>query len=282
MSNEVNPSLALEIDTRLAEIFPLYSRIEQLQAELSGVQQAEVAQRAWELFLLEPRRALERLRREYEELRREHNQLEEQMNPVSIPVIDRPDMSIVSSPVQFARAETSIGQVPFASTVDVVPRLDRRAFGNLVRRFAGRWMLKKTGAVSLINRIIQDDESLLGEALVLLDWSVYRERLLTEQDDIAHLERLNTWEEELSAYHSHLEGLLAMERTRSKDVLPIWHQWLERDTPAGKAAWEQFLADSYQAVLDDQAQVRLEIMELCRSIVQLQVELAVRRGEQTS
>jgi hypothetical protein len=146
----------------------------------------------------------------------------------------------------------------------------RRLLQKRVIRYASRWNLDPAD-VEKINSIADDLDRPLGEALALLDWSLYSSPWLTSETAEAHLERLQEWDTELTIYRDRLQTEIDIERATHSSALPIWERWLERDKgPEGCKAWEDFIKDSRQALLDKQAKTKESIAKLQAWIAECQ------------
>jgi hypothetical protein len=136
----------------------------------------------------------------------------------------------------------------------------RRGLKKLVNRWAFTWNLKDD-VLGQINRIADDTDRPLGEALVLLDWSLFEGRVYPHESDQAHLDRLTHWSEALAEYRDQLAGDIDTLETRYRRWLGIWEQFKARTSPDGQARWEAFIAETRQATQRRIDQLNQEIAD---------------------
>jgi hypothetical protein len=137
---------------------------------------------------------------------------------------------------------------------------ERRRLKKMVNRWAFRWNLDAT-RLGQINRIADDAERPLGEALALLRWEQYQTPIPGESG-ATHLDRLILWREALVEYRDQLAGEVDTLETRYRRWLGIHEQWKARGTEEGQAAWDLFMSRTRQAMLEEIKRLDAEIKDL--------------------
>jgi hypothetical protein len=131
----------------------------------------------------------------------------------------------------------------------------------LVGRWGKAWKLT-IDVQGQINRIADDLDRPLGEALALLEWTTFENRIGTTETEEAHLERLSNWGTALVEYHERLRGEIDMLKTRYRFVMPILEAWSTRDTETGRKSWEQQISATNIAKEKEVERLQLEIAQL--------------------
>jgi hypothetical protein len=145
----------------------------------------------------------------------------------------------------------------------------RNRLKKLANRWARHWELDNV-VLGLVNRIADDSERPMGEALILLNWNVFAQSTPTERTEEAHLIRLVEWEEALLDYQQHLSGEIDTIETRLRGWLAIWEQWRVRDqSPENYQRWETLLTQTKQAKLKEIAVLTGELDQLKQEIDEL-------------
>ncbi|MCP4589480.1 MAG: hypothetical protein GY842_01920 [bacterium] len=155
----------------------------------------------------------------------------------------------------------------------------RRQLKKLVNRWAGPWGLEAS-VLGRINRIADDADRPLGEALVLLDWSVFEDGTRARESEEAHLKRLVEWGEALTEFRDHLAGEIDILETRFRHWLSIWERWRSRrQSPEHERQWDTFIAETRRTKRDEMDRAQGEIARLKSEVAELQRRL---RGEEGS
>lgn len=241
-----------EISVRLAEFSPVYEEIGKLLKELAKLQQAELAQAEYiqqTSGLDEEIRALTKRQKELEALQQKTPgevirtkpfvPASGKPGPAPKPPLPNPPQPIRQQPIQRARIELK----------------------KLVMRWGYIWKLSGDTR-GRINRIADDPSRPLGEALALLDWTAYQNRIGSDENDEAHLVRVNSWGDALVEYRERLRGETDMLKTRYRLVMPILDAWIERNTDSGRQSWDKQIAETNAAKEKDVERLRNEIDRL--------------------
>ncbi len=113
-----------------------------------------------------------------------------------------------------------------------------------VKRLAGRmrhvWGISDD-VLARLNRVAGDPGRLPGEAVALLPPAAF---------EAARPEQLAGWAAALRAYVAHLAEQVAFAESRAGTWLGVWRLWRDRDTPAGRAAWDACLAGGRRELAD--------------------------------
>ncbi len=154
----------------------------------------------------------------------------------------------------------------------------RRQLKKLANRWAEPWGLEAS-VLGRINRIADDADRPLGEALVLLDWSVFEDRTQARESEEAHLRRLVEWGEALAEFRDHLAGEIDILETRFRHWLSIWERWRSRLwSPEQESQWETFIAETRLTKRDEIGRAQSEITQLTREVGELQQRVREREG----
>ncbi len=154
----------------------------------------------------------------------------------------------------------------------------RNRLKKLANRWAKHWALDNV-VLGLVNRIADDRERPMGEALILLNWNVFAQSTPTERTQEAHLIRLVEWEEALIDYQHHLSGEIDTIETRFRGWLAIWEQWRVRDQSSENyQRWETLLKQTKQAKLKEIAVLTGELDQLKQEIDELDTMPGQRGG----
>jgi len=141
-----------------------------------------------------------------------------------------------------------------------------------LQKFAHRLQLNNT-ILSQINRIADDIDRPIGEALVLLDWSVFENRAVHESTE-AYFVRLIDWSQALKEYNIRLTSDIDNLETRFRRWLHIWELWHKHDqTLIGKANWTAFISESCRAMQNESNRLVEELTHLADEVSRLKVHL---------
>jgi hypothetical protein len=150
----------------------------------------------------------------------------------------------------------------------------RRRLKQLVNRWAPAWDLA-TVVLAEINRVAEDDQRPLGEAIALLDWRIFEDPSLSGATEQAHLGRLAEWGAALTEYRDQLRTELHDLERRQDDFERrhdnprlIWELWRRRDhDEQGRLGWQHRIDEGRQAR-------RQEIRLLEADVTALHLEIA--------
>ena len=244
-----------QIGARLADFFTVYEEIHRLLAELSTLQEAELAQ-------AEYIRQTSKLDDEIRTLTEKQKQLEAPKQKMQIADADvRPFRSFARPPAtvrdRFPPKETP------RPTLEIQQPLQsaRTDLKKIVGRWGRYWKLT-IETQGRINRIADDPARPLGEALALLEWTTYKNRIGSTEDDEAHLSRIVTWGAALVEYRERLLGEIDMLKTKYRLVLPILEIWLKRTSDGGQESWDQQISETNNAKEKEVERLKLEIARL--------------------
>lgn len=241
-----------EITARLAEFRPIYDEIGNLRRELARLQQAELAQADYI-------QQTSRLDEEIRLLATKHRELDaSQQKAQPEPGVEpfRPSPKPYA-PNRFPQKETT---TPSPSRQQPMQRA-RVELQKLVMRWGHHWKLTSETRAQ-INRIADDPSRPLGEALALLDWSTFENRVGSEETDDAHFARITSWGTALTEYRERLLGDIDVFKTRYRQVMPLLDAWIERDTEAGHESWNEQIAETNAAKEKEVERLRNEIARL--------------------
>lgn len=250
-------SLQEEINNRLDEYSAVYQEIASRLTELRVLQQADRAQAEYTQNTNRLDEEIRRLNAQKKELEipRERDRLSGagarrfQIQPKVPPTLGLPDPA---STRNVARPRIKSDR----STQEA-----RTELKMLVGRWGKAWKLT-VDLQGQINRIADDLDRPLGEALALLEWTTFANRIGTSETEEAHLERLINWGTALVDYRERLRGEIDMLKTRYRFVMPILEAWSTRDTESGRKSWEQQISATNIAKEKEIERLRLEIAQL--------------------
>jgi hypothetical protein len=245
----------LDINVKLAEFRSVYDEVGNLRRELAKLQQAELAQAE---YLQQTSRLDEEIRlltRKQKEI--ETPQQKAQMEDVGVKPFRPSSKTYGSHPNSFAPKQTP---PPNPVRQQPIPRA-RIELKKLIMRWGYVWQL--TGATrGHINRIADDPSRPLGEALALLDWKSFQNRVGSQETDEAHLARITSWGNALVEYRERLLDEIDMLKTRYRLVMPILDAWIARDTDSGCKGWDRQIAETNSAKEREVERLRSEIARL--------------------
>jgi hypothetical protein len=144
---------------------------------------------------------------------------------------------------------------------------------NKFKRFLSRHYQYKleTSVLGQINCIADDVDRPLGEALALLDWSIFEDYAdRTDASDASGLEQLNELGKELQQYRKQLSGKVDMLGLSFRDWLGIWEKWRSREqSPEHSQSWETFIAETQRAKQAEATKLQDDISQLEEKIAQI-------------
>jgi hypothetical protein len=270
----VNTSEAVQ--ALLQEIQPVYQGIQELRACWDALQTVEQARGEYQALFAEEDGTLAALRGEKDRLESQKRQLLVLPRWDEEPVMGR---LYIPGPPDDGRPRTGAGPGT-RPPAPAPPPAARSRLKKLVNRWAPAWRLDpdKQGR---INRIIDEADSPLGEALALLDWEVYQDSSRTGANPEEHLERLREWRAPLVAYREQLQGDVAALRTRYGPELGLWELWRARDqSPEGGLNWDAFIAATRRAKQDEITRLRDETSRLADELAALKLRRPYPEGGQ--
>jgi len=243
------------IQARLEKIRPVYSEIQQMRARCDDLQTVETARADYESLIAIESSELDGLKKRKVELETK---------------LRRQEMIKSSYGSGFKPWETefrSRGPIPPPLPPPPPPPNEeailatRRRFQKFFNRYAHSLHLS-TAVLGKINRIAEDIDRPLGEALALLEWHVFQVHTRRESND-NYLVRLAEWGEALAEYHGWLAGEIDTLETRFRRWMNIWELWQERDPGnEGQARWETFVEETRRALREEIGRLKEEIADL--------------------
>ncbi|GAA6617734.1 hypothetical protein [Scytonema sp. NUACC26] len=249
----------------LDEIHPIYVKIQSLTHELESYLTIEQARDEYNKSIAEEDSQLATLAAQKSKLEAEVRILNTSRlkhKPIQPLKLDKSDQSKLQQPV-------IITPKPKDKSSQKKPGTEARdKLKKLVNRFY-RFKLDAS-VLGQINRIADDVDRPLGEALALLDWSIFENYARTSAGDPSKLDMLKEWAKELQEYCSYLSGEVDLQKFRYRDYLGIWELWRNREkSPEHLQEWQTFIAETKQAKQDAIAKLKQEILELEVKIAQI-------------
>jgi hypothetical protein len=252
-----------DIQARLNEGRPIYDAIQQMHAEWLELQSVDQANTEYARLMNEEDKALEFLTQRKQSLEADKRKLTLPYETIQERPVPRPVSGHDRSPSHLPKFRS------------LAPRPNREAIlatrsqlKKMVNRWAYSWRLEPA-VQSQINCIADDPNRPLGEALILLDWSVYENRALTHENETSHLARLIEWGQALLEYRDQLAAEIDTLKTRFRRVLPIWELWRKRETVEGRQAWEGHIAEARRIKQGEIARLKDRIADLETELVGL-------------
>lgn len=252
-------SIADEIHEQIANIRPIYELCRAQASQYEKYQSLEIVKRdcdfvrrqTEEKYEIAARRArVVSLQQRWHDLR---------------PHPSRPTETFEISPDEFG-VSPSITSIPVLDAHLIEPPRHRvlnhqiinQARSSLRRLMSGglEWEWRLTIELqSHINRVINEKERLLGEALIMFEWSYYENRVGRHETDVEYLERLRQWGESLFEYNEQLERELRNLRNYYRDYLKYLDDWLKQGKDeAGAQVWQSNI-ETIEIEVRDLAQV---------------------------
>jgi hypothetical protein len=247
------------------ELRVLYDEIQTLRADWVGLQTVERARAEYEDEFAKEERRLS-------ELQRTREKLEQEKRRRAMPDVVVRDPTPIRVPTLVGRSRPAkAASQPGPESPQRLPSPEaRRRLKRLVNRWAYPWNVDSV-VLAQINRIADDADRPLGEAVALLDWSVFEDRTTPGESLEAHERRLAEWRDALAEYRERLEGDIASLRTRFRTSLGIWQRWRAQEHENdGREAWRTFIAETRRAKLGDITRLEGEVAALQAALGQRQ------------
>src|SRR5207245_2635765 len=111
---------------------------------------------------------------------------------------------------------------------------------------------------------VDNVERPIGEAIALLGWNIFENRMYAWESSQAHLERLIQWHTALREYQAWLVADIHTQEARFPGWLPVWEIWRQREQPQGHERWQTFIAQSRHAKQAEIERMEQEINELAQ------------------
>lgn len=244
-----------QIDARLAEFAVVYEEIGKLLKELALLQQAELAQAEYiqqTSHLDEEIRFLTGKHKELDGSQQKAQKTEAGLRPF------RTTLKVAASDQnRFQSKETTDSTIRKQQPLQSA----RTDLKKLVGRWGRFWKLT-VETQGRINRIADDPARPIGEALALLEWTTFENKIGTTEDHEAHLARLISWGTALVEYRERLVGEIDMLKTKYRYVIPILEIWFRRNTDGGREAWEKQISETNAAKEKEVEGLKLKIARL--------------------
>jgi hypothetical protein len=257
------------VKTWLEEIYPVYTEIQVLKKRLEEIQTVELARAEYNKRIDEEETKLQSLEKQKRQLEVEQRILTTRRAE------SRPNIILPKE------KNNNLPQKPQENGGKSVPKRDettkkklRAEARNKFKRFLSRHYQYKleTSVLGQINCIADDVDRPLGEALALLDWSIFEDYAdRTDASDASGLEQLNELGKELQQYRKQLSGKVDMLELSFRDWLGIWEKWRSREeSPEHSQAWETFIAETKRAKQAEATKLQHDISQLEEKIAQIQ------------
>jgi hypothetical protein len=261
-------TLAADIAAKILELHPIHEEVRVLHEKWIDLQTVDEAQADVAHATLAEDRTLEQLKGCKAELESEKNRLtltREVISPVGAALRDR--TALLNIPTQRFQRRSVVAR-PREPSREVEVAL-RRAVQKMVNRWAYTWRLKP-GTQSQINSIANNADRHLGEALELLDWEIFEDRIRTRESETDHLARLVAWGRTLTEYRDTLKMQIESKEIQYGAVLADWRLWKRRKTDAAaQSEWETEIAERRRAKQADIERLRAEIEPLEQEVAGL-------------
>jgi hypothetical protein len=260
----------------LAEIRPVYDEIGRLRVHWEELQTVERATAEYSKLLAGELRALAELQRRKQQLDAYRDQFR---------LLDDAD----DDDLPFPTAGPPVAQHPARRGLvlrerptgherarpDQAGLAQRRRLKQLVNRWAPSWGMDRD-VLAEINRITEDSDRLLGEAIALLDWRVFEDPGLTRGAQDAHLSRLGVWAERLAEYRDQLVTEIDDLELRYQAMRPMWRIWRARAaSEEGRRRWERLIDEARRSQ-------QTEIRRLDADVAALDLEIQGLEAERTA
>ena len=251
------------VKTRLDEIHAVYLEIEKLKQRLTDLQTVEQARAEYEKLVATEESKLTNLEQQKRKLEDDLRSLTVRKQPLGRPrSVPKPtNLPPPKIPSSHEKSDEPTKKKPGTEAREKLKRLLNRYY---------RFQLDAS-VLGQINRIAEDVERPLGEALALLDWSIFEDYA----SDASHLEQLNQWGDELQEYRQYLSGEVDMLELRFRDYLGgIWERWRTRDqSPENLLAWQTFITETQLAKQAEAAKLEEDIRQIKEKIAQIRVDV---------
>lgn len=256
----------------LDEIYPIYAEIQSLKHELESSLTIEQARNEYGKLIAEEDSELD-------SLTAQKRKLEQQERILDIPIPPKPPIKPPPKPPDKKDSQKSLPtSTDKNKSSQKKPATEARdKLKKLVNRFY-RFKLDAS-VLGQINRIADDVDRPLGEALALLDWSIFENYAHTSAGDTSKLYLLNEWGKELQEYRNYLFSVVDMQKGRYKGSEGIWERWCNREkSPEHLQEWQTFIAATKQAKQDAIAELKREILTLEANIAKIKAA-RIQEGE---
>lgn len=261
-----------DIQALLDELHRVYNEIQQKRVQWENLQTVDLARAEYESLVAKEKGKLADLQKRKKALEAEKRVL------VLAPELDRDDFEfrlgsgsvrMKHQPSRWHSSQMRSAEPPKVEANHLAKLVERHQLKKLVNRFRYSWQLDPA-VLGQINRIADDIDRPLGEALVLLDWSVFADRSRTQESPEMHLARLSQWRGALVEYLSWLERDIGSLEMRFRGWLHVWELWRARDQSVQSLElWMTFITESCHAKQDEIVKLEREIVHLIEEITQL-------------
>ena len=255
------------VKTWLKEIYPVYTEIQALKRRLESLQTVELARTEYNKRIAEEETKLKSLEEQQDKLIVEQRILTTTKTE-PIPNIKYPQTTDKNQP--------EIKRIPSISNHSKADKTNKEKIKaeaiKKFQRFLSRYYQYKieTNVLGQINCIAEDIDIPFGEALALLDWSIFEDYARRNAGNAFGLEQLNQLGEELQEYRKQLSGKVDMMELRERDWLGIWEKWRSRErSTENLQAWETFIAATRWAKQAEADKLKDDILQLEEKIAQI-------------
>ena len=251
------------VKTWLQEIYPVYTEIQALKQRLESLETVELARTEYNQLLAEEETKLKYLEEQKSNLEVEHRIL------TTPKTISKPNSKIPFKNKILEKILPITTSIKLDETNNKKLTLEAR---KKFKRFLSRYYQYKIEPKVLgqINCIADDVDSPFGEALALLDWSIFEDYARRNAGNTSGLEQLNQLGKELQEYRQQLSGKLDMIELRERDWLGIWQKWRSRQqSPENLQVWERFIAETRRVKQTEADKLKGDILHLEEKIAQI-------------
>lgn len=265
---------AEEIVSKLTYLRPVYENVQVMRAELESLGTVEQAEAAYRTATAVDDAQIDALRQTKRRLEGERFRLAwRQTEPWDSGPLHAPEPP--PSPKLTGPRPSTFTHPPNLQAL----RAERIQLKKLINRWAPAWRLAPA-IQSQINRIADDVDRPVGEALALLEWRVFEDRALMRENEATHLARLVHWSNCIDEYYDWLDRELEVMRARFRPMLPIWDLWCAgHQGPTENERWERFLAETRQAKREEIAHLQAEIKTLETELAELRARPMIDGGK---
>ncbi len=248
-----------ELQHLLQIVRPLYEEIHQKRAHLLDLETVPLARDMYKQALKLEEEQLSLLQKRKQVLEEERSILQPRQTILSTRR-HRPNFSTWNaSPLISVREEQK------------QTTIDRVQIQKLINRWRFFWKIDPT-VIGQFNRIVVNVERPIGEALILLNWSLYQEGIYAGEGPVSHLERLKQWHQALIEYNVWLNAEFHTQQVRFQGLLPVWEIWRQRDLPDGNERWQLLIERTRQAKQAEIVRFTQEINEISQEIMRIKEE----------
>ena len=258
------------VQAKLDGLKPVYDDIRVQQGELAALLEAGDAARERKLALAGVQKqvddAIERLPTWRKTQRAEISRRARQTAP-PLPA------AVVNRPVVVGKRQAPKRPVKPPEGEALLPQLsvqeDRVELKRVIGRFV-RYRLDQVNPDLLpeFNRLLNNPDCPVGQALVMLDWgTAYAQPLHDRETADEWCRRLDRWGAALEDYRNGLTGDVEALRLEYNDMLPLLDRWRKRATDP--QPWEGFIADLRAALQAQLAQLDRDADEVQRRLADL-------------